>query len=147
MFESQNRHFWDIKWASLKMLENSDRREIEEIVSEDIYSNNFKLLDIFNKMIENKKNYQTSGIGIFYSVSHALCQSTLAAEKMVKYINRPPQTGEKCHLCGEFEILHDKPYNGSISAKGYKTNTDRFWKAGSRQALFRNEKIHCHTHF
>ncbi len=127
LFQRQNDNFWDIKWASVKMLSNSNRENIEGLLSEKSYKSNFELYDIFTKMIENKQNYQKSGIGLFYSISHTLCQSVLAAEKSKKRVVRKPESGEKCHICGEFEVLYSERYQNDRSAKEYNDSIRKFW--------------------
>jgi len=79
-------------------------------------------------MIKGKENYKISDIGILYSISHSLCQSALAAEKNRKTIQRQSEPGKKCHICGEFEVVHNKPYKIGMSANEYKTNIDNFGK-------------------
>lgn len=128
IFKRQNENFWDIKWGAVKMLSESDKGEIERLLPEASYKGNFELLGYFNNMIGDKKNYEKSGIGTLYSVSHTLCQSVLAAEKTKKQVTRKEEPGEKCHLCGEFEVLHKKPYQSGMSANDYKRSAQEFWE-------------------
>lgn len=128
IFNRQNDNFWEFKWASVKMLKEENKDEIKSLLPSKVYNANFDVLKCFNDMIKDKKYYEKSGIGTLYSVSHSLCQSALAAEKNRKTIEREPEPGEKCHICGEFEVVHSNPYEKGMSANEYKTNIDNFWK-------------------
>jgi len=128
MFKRQNSHFWDIQWAAVKMLEKKDRSKIENLLPKKEYEVRFDLLDIFLEMIKNKENYEKSGKGVLYPVSHSLCQSALAVQKTKKIVEREPEPGEKCQICGEFEVLHNKKYTEDMSAKDYEQSIKNFWK-------------------
>lgn len=128
MFDRQNSHFWELHWAASYLAAQSDHHEIEKLLPESLYRGQFDLLERFNKIIEDKAYYQKSDRGVLYSVSHSLVQSALAVSKIRKQVTRGPETGEKCHLCGEFEVLHHKQYQGDISADEYKENTGIFWQ-------------------
>lgn len=127
MFDRQNSNFWDLGWAAAYLASQGDRSEIEALLPENAYRNQFDLLHRFNKIIEDKPYYQKSDRGVLYSVSHSLVQSALAVSKIKKKVTRVPETGEKCHLCGEFEVLHHKQYRDDLSAGAYKENTKDFW--------------------
>lgn len=127
MFDRQNSRFWELQWAAAYLVTGNDKAELERLLPENVYDNPFKLLERFNEMIRNKPHYDKSGRGVLYSVSHSLAQSALAASKSRKIITRQPETGEKCHLCNEFEVLHHKPYGGDIPASEYKDNLRSFW--------------------
>ncbi len=128
IFERQNSQFWDLQWASAYLAKGNDRSEIEKLLPKSVYENPFTLLERFNKMIEDKPHYEKSGRGALYSVSHSLAQAALAVSKNRKIVTRLPETGEKCHLCGEFEILHHRQFSGDMSAGEYKKGTRDFWR-------------------
>jgi CRISPR-associated protein Cmr2 len=128
MFERQNGNFWELHWAASYLAAQGDVLEIEKLLPENAYRGQFDLLERFNKIIEDKPYYQKSDHGVLYSVSHSIVQSALAVSKIRKQVKRQPETGEKCHLCGEFEVLHHKKYKGDISAGEYKENTKVFWQ-------------------
>lgn len=126
MFERQNANFWDFQWAASYLVKHEDKKEIESLLPESTYGYPFKFIDLFKKMIEDKEDYDRSGIGSLYSVSHTLAQSALAASKNKKHAKRNPENGEKCHLCGEFEILHHIEHNGGRASE-YSSNARAFW--------------------
>lgn len=128
IFDRQNSRFWDLQWAASYLVAENDKSEIEQLLPKRVYEYPFDLLKRFNKIIEDKPYYEKSGRGVLYSVSHSLVQSTLAVSKIRKNVTRLAETGEKCHLCGEFEVLHHKKYSGDIKAGEYKENTKDFWR-------------------
>ena len=128
IFERQNSNFWDIQWAAVKLLDKDSMGIAEEFLPKKNYENQFNLLNIFLNMIKNKPYYEKPDKGVLYSSSHAFCQSALAAQKTKKEVNREPESGEKCRMCGEFEVLHNKEYQSGISAKEYKGYIDNFWQ-------------------
>jgi len=128
IFDRQSSRFWDLQWAASYLIAAEDKNEIEQLLPKSIYKNPFALLNRFNKIIEDKPHYDKSGRGVLYSVTHSLAQSALAVSKNRKKITRLPETGEKCHLCGEFEVLHHRRYSGDIPASEYKENAKVFWE-------------------
>lgn len=128
IFDRQNCRFWDLQWAAAYLAADTDKSEIETLLPEGVCKNSFELLNRFNEIIKDKRHYEKSGRGVLYSLSHSLAQSALAVLKNRKSVTRLPETGEKCHLCGEFEVLHHKKYSGDIAASEYKKNVKDFWK-------------------
>lgn len=128
IFKRQNSGFWDLQWAAAFLATADDREEIENLLPETVYQDSFSLLESFNRIIADKPEYDKSGMGVLYSVSHSLVQSALAASKNLKHVTRPPEPGEKCHLCGEFEVLHHIAHRQGMSADEYKKNVIAFWK-------------------
>jgi len=132
IFGRQNTKFWDLQWAGAYLAAETDKSEIENLLPEGIYKYPFELLNRFNEITKDKPHYEKSGRGVLYSMSHSLVQAALALSKNRKLVTRLPETGEKCHLCGEFEVLHHKKYSGD-KAKEYKDNLRIFWKELKRQ--------------
>lgn len=126
LFSRQTGNFWEFQWASVKMLKKENEEEIKALLHQRNYKDQFELLDCFIKMVVGK-GFDESGIGTLYSVSHALCQTSLAATKTKRQILRKEEPGEKCHLCGEFEVLHSQKYDKNMSAKEYNQKTKKFW--------------------
>jgi CRISPR-associated protein Cmr2 len=127
MFKNQTETYWNMQWSAVKLLGDEDRDEIKKLLPNSAYLNQTALLDIFNKIIENKKHYEKSGKGVLYSVTHQLVQGSLAATKLKQINRRPVQHGEKCQLCGEFEVLHHRPHIDGQSASVYSANIREFW--------------------
>jgi CRISPR-associated protein Cmr2 len=128
IFDRQNSRFWDLQWVATYLASGSDKDEIETLLPENAYNKYpFELLNRFNEIIKDNPYYEKSGRGVLYSLSHSIAQYALAASKNRKTVARLLETGEKCHLCGEFEVLHHKKYSGDISAGEYKKNTGAFW--------------------
>jgi CRISPR-associated protein Cmr2 len=128
LFERQNSNYWDIQWSAVKLVAEKDKDEISKLLAKSSYENQYGILSIFNEIIKDKQNYEKAGKGVLYSVSHSLVQSALAAQKSVKIISRDNEPGEKCQMCGEFEVLHDKRYKEGITAKEYSNNIKSFWE-------------------
>ncbi|MBT3386893.1 MAG: type III-B CRISPR-associated protein Cas10/Cmr2 [Desulfobacula sp.] len=129
MFQRQTHDYWEFDWASVKMLsgEPGSRDEMVKFLPEGLYSDQSGVLEIFNEIIKDKTYYDKSGKGVFYSVTHSLVQSILAASKTLKFSRRAEENGEKCHLCGEFEILHSEANTTSMGAGAYKEAIKDFW--------------------
>ncbi len=127
MFNRQIKGFWDLHWAGAVLASKNDRREIEMLLDEKNVQNQFALLNTVEPLLQ-KKGYNTdrASRGILYSSSHALVQAALAAEKTRKEVRHQEEPGEKCHLCGEFEVLHAVSY-ASGSASDYANHVKEFW--------------------
>jgi CRISPR-associated protein Cmr2 len=128
LFKKQNSDYWDLQWSAVKLLDKKDKDEFSELLAEKSYSEQYQTLKIFNELIKDKPYYENSGRGMLYSVSHALVQSALAAQKSQKKVTRSPEPGEKCHLCGEFEVLHSTKHQEGVSAAEYKKDIKQFRK-------------------
>ncbi|MDY6822371.1 MAG: type III-B CRISPR-associated protein Cas10/Cmr2 [Thermodesulfobacteriota bacterium] len=127
MFQRQCANFWEFQWAAANLVSKGDQSEIQTLLPKNSHHSNFQILEQFKQIIADKPYYDNSGKGVLYAVSHSLVQSALAAAKNRKTIGRSPENGEKCHLCGEFEVLHADRYTGDIKAKEYKKNVKDFW--------------------
>ncbi len=133
IFSRQNSQFWEFQWAGAYLINKDNKTDIDQLLPESSFGNQFALLDLFNAIIQDKPHYDTSGKGVLYSVTHCLAQSALSASKTRKTVTRKPENGEKCHLCGEFEVLHDQKYEGDISAGDYKQHIMSFWEKLKKQ--------------
>jgi len=127
LIKEQTSTFWDLQWAAVKLVAGEDTNELQKLLPQVAYTNQLKLLEILNRIIAGR-HYQNSGKGALYSVSHQLVQSALASQKMQRKNKRPPQNGEKCSMCGEFEVMHSKKHTEGQSASTYKSNIIEFWK-------------------
>ena len=126
LFCRQNDNFWEMQWAATRLVTKNDKDGVSDLLPASSFTAQCRLLDVFNEIIKDKP-YENKGHGTLYSVSHSLVQSTLAAIKTKKCVRRAEEPGEKCHQCGEFEVLHAKEYTGDIAAREYKKNIDLFW--------------------
>ena len=147
LFERQCGSFWDFNWASTRLVGKGDYDDITKLIPETLWKSSSKVCQLFNKIIE-KKEYEDTCTGTLYGVSHSLVQSALAATKLKRQVHRIPEPGEKCHLCGEFEVLHSVPFKEGMPAADYKSKIDSFWKSlrskWGREADFKkdgNEKL------
>ncbi len=128
MFERQNKIFWQCHWAAVRLVGMADVAELKKLLHESSYDNQKEFLDNFSGIFK-AKNYSLpdASQGIFYSTSHSLVQSALAAEKMRRCNERAEEPGEKCQMCGEFEVLHTIPWKEGQSADDYGRHLKRFW--------------------
>jgi len=127
LFARQNSEFWDIQWAATGMVENTDEEYIKRLMRKDAYEYPYCVLKKFNEIIKDKPTWDKSGIGTLYQVSHGLVQASLASTKAYRPIKRKEEPGQKCHLCGEFEVLH-YPYHEGESTAQYKKHISEFWE-------------------
>lgn len=127
MFTRQTSEFWDFQWAATRLADFTDKKELTSLLDEDQWHNQFAYLETI-KPILNKKGYSSENAskGILYSTSHSLVQSALAAEKSIRSAVRTEEPGEKCQMCGEFEVLHSKRWNGEV-ASDYADHLKEFW--------------------
>ncbi len=127
LFNRQNSSFWNFDWCASKLIDKSDRNELLKLFEEKRFEPQWRVLEIFDQLVKETTGYENDGRGILYSASHSLAQSALAAQKVRKKIGRQPEPGEKCHLCGEFEVLHHRKHEEGDSARKYKKNITEFW--------------------
>lgn len=128
LFSRQTENFWDMHWAAVRLAAKDDRQEIEDLLDRKHWQNQFALFDIVAPLLKQKGyNPDDASRGILYSSSHTLVQAALAAEKTRRTITRREEPGEKCQMCGEFEVLHAATYEQN-SASDYKRHIDDFWK-------------------
>jgi len=128
IFKRQNSHFWDIQWAAVKILDCDDKPDFEKLLPEKGFTNQLAVFEIFRKLVKDKMNFDMDSRGILYTVSHALVQSALASQKTKQQVRRMPENGEKCHLCGEFEVLHGTKHAADQTASEYNEHIKQFWK-------------------
>lgn len=127
IFRRQTENYWDLQWTAVKMLEKDDVEEAQSLLSTGSMDKAIEMYEVFAALVRDKWNIKLDARGLLYSNSHSLVQKALAAGKSRKTVNRAPEPGQKCHLCGEFEVLHDHPHEESDSASAYKAGIDEFW--------------------
>jgi len=92
-------------WVVLPWYKDS-YTNIDEVIGE--YKNLVGENDLVKgiDIIKNHNYYKNANVGNAYSLLVELTERFLAARKMIKdFVLIEPQTGEKCHLCGEYDIL------------------------------------------
>jgi len=136
IFHRQTGNYWIHNWGAVKLVDLKDQGMVEEhLFDPQKFENVFETLQKFAA--------QYGGKSFAYPVSHSIAQTTLAITKTQPRQQRPAEPGEKCPVCGEFEILHDHDAGGTAAA--YKTTTEKFWKRLSeklgRAEIKENEKL------
>jgi CRISPR-associated protein Cmr2 len=127
MFTRQTTRFWEFQWASVRLADQQDKTELASLLDERHWKDQISYLAAVKPILENK-GYSVKDVsrGVLYSASHSLVQSALAAEKLRRTIIRAEEPGEKCQMCGEFEVLHATD-SSKINAPAYKDNIKSFW--------------------
>jgi CRISPR-associated protein Cmr2 len=124
IWERQNENFWEFSSASVKLTDLDNEEDLKELFNEKFISETIKTARIFKEI--SKKIYRNSHAPILYGISHTLVQSVLALEKSRKSIKRKPEPGEKCQLCGEYEVVHTVDYKNK-SANEYAKHLKEVW--------------------
>lgn len=143
MFDRQTNHFWEYQWASSRLVDHTDQDELAKLLNDTDFSRQFAYLDAIYPVLE-KKGYsrKNTSRGILYSTSHHLAQSALAAEKFRRSARLKEEPGEKCQMCGEFEVLHGKGWAGE-SVSEYKQNVANFWNKFINDDDFKEKERLC----
>ncbi len=143
MFERQTSHFWDYQWAAARLADQTNKEELTKLLDENAFSQQFSYLDAIRPILE-KKGYpvKNTSRGILYSTSHNLVQAALAAEKLRKSVKRREESGEKCQMCGEFEVLYGSDWNGE-KASDYKEHIKAFWNKFTKDDDFNENERLC----
>ncbi|MEW6185991.1 MAG: type III-B CRISPR-associated protein Cas10/Cmr2 [Thermodesulfobacteriota bacterium] len=127
LFSRQTESFWNFQWAAARLAAIDDRQELKSLLDDKNWQNQFKLFDIVEPLMKKKGyNPENTSRGLLYSSSHSLVQAALAAEKSRKTITRRVEPGEKCQMCGEFEVLHSISH-AQRSASDYSRHINEFW--------------------
>jgi len=125
LFDKQCSSYWDMQFSASKLVNKENINSLHELFEDDVYKKNKGVSEIFDKMLKNK-DLNTNNYGVFYEISHRIAQSALAAKKLKRVDNRQEELGEKCPLCGEFEVLHGNEFTAG-KAGDYKKDIDGFW--------------------
>jgi len=126
LFDRQTKNFWDMRWAAMPLLDISNLKDIVNLLDKSDWEKQNKYFEAIKKVLDSKYHGNASR-GAFYSTSHSFVQKALASGKISRQVLRAPEPGEKCQMCGEFEVLHGRPYSVE-KAKVYKNNAESFWK-------------------
>ncbi len=143
MFTRQTQRFWDFQWSAARLATMDDKDEISSLLNETLWKNQFSYLDAIRAILEEKGySLKDSSRGILYSTSHHLAQSALAAEKTRRQVRHAEEPGEKCQMCGEFEVLHDVPWQGGKAGE-YKEQINKYWNRFSNEDDFKENEHLC----
>jgi CRISPR-associated protein Cmr2 len=126
LFDRQTGCFWEFQWAATRLIGRDDKAEVMHLLGESRWKEQYALVDAFQKISKAKGYPDQAARGSLYSVTHSLSQSALAAEKTLRSIRRGEEPGEKCQMCGEFEVLHARKWGGE-DASHYKKHLRDFW--------------------
>lgn len=141
MFRRQTSRFWDFQWSVARLAADSDKEELLSLLDESAIESQFKFLKAIRPILEkNRYSVSNASRGILYSTSHHLAQSALAAQKSRRLADRAGEPGEKCQLCGEYEVLHDKPWQGENAAE-YNAGIKNFWERFQNGDFNKNEHL------
>jgi CRISPR-associated protein Cmr2 len=143
MFDRQTNDFWEYQWAAARLVDHADKGELARLLDQKAFSRQFAYFNAINPILE-KKGYskENSSRGILYSTSHHLVQSALAAEKFRRIARLNEEPGEKCQMCGEFEVLHGRRWTDEAAAD-YKKNLDEFWNKFLNDDDFKENERLC----
>lgn len=141
MFVRQTSRFWDFQWAAARLADKDNKTELVSFLDESRWKNQFSYLEAIKPMLKQEYHKEASR-GILYSTSHSLVQSALAAEKAKKTVVRAEEPGEKCQMCGEFEVLHSID-SSKGSATNYKDNIKNFWNLFEKEDDFKGNEHLC----
>ncbi len=105
VIKSQLKNYFQIYYVYLPWF-NSDRSDVQTILDE--YRNLIGENEIYRvvELINQHSYYKPASVGVAYSLLCELTERFLASRKMYRdFGNIEEQAGEKCHLCGNYEIL------------------------------------------
>lgn len=132
--------YWDFNWSAVKIINNNFIDTVKPLIDEQNFREKKEIFEIFCKIDESlntkrEKNVFNSeislmSIGQYYSISHTLLQGLLASTKQIKKVNRKPENGEKCVMCGEYEVFNtfNAHQRVEFGSKDYKDNIRGIWK-------------------
>jgi CRISPR-associated protein Cmr2 len=143
MFKRQTGNFWEFQWAAAQLADMDDQTEIEKLLDKSQWENQLSYLNTITPILKGRGyNLKNTSRGVLYSTTHSLVQSALAADKARRSISRPEEPGEKCQMCGEFEALHGKPWQGE-KATEYANTIKEFWNRFSSDDDFKENEHLC----
>lgn len=119
IFKRQAENYWNLDWSCSKLVSVSDRKTVEKLFDKEKFDDVFDTVQAFSKIFP--------AADTVYQVSHSLSQTALAVSKSRPHVGREGEPGEKCPVCGEFEILHSLADAENKKAAEYKTARNDFW--------------------
>lgn len=105
LWERETSNFWEFKFASVKLIDIADKGELKELFEKSAIEKELETEECFKKMSQILYHNDARDPSL-YGISHSLVQTLLASQKASRKVPMREEPGEKCHLCGEFEVLH-----------------------------------------
>jgi len=89
-----------------------------------------------------KPDYKPANVGTAYSLLLELLEKLLGARKSVRDFEQVEQPGEKCHLCGEFEVLWFVDNTHDWGDKTKEAKNDEIWEnLSNKVSLKKGERL------
>jgi len=100
--EQQLLSYFQVYWAVVPWIQNAG---LDDVLND--YAQICGKDELYTTVDEIIKYmyYKTANIGSAYSLLFELTEKLLSARKSIRDFKQVEQTGEKCHICGEFEVL------------------------------------------
>lgn len=123
LFEHQVSDYWHYSHAAARLPMIDEMDGLGALLHRDRWKNEAETIKEF------AKGYSDAGprTARVYAATHSLIQGVLASTKLQPNRIRKPQSGEKCPLCGEHEVLHDLDHPEGGAAKKYSDGVRKFW--------------------
>lgn len=125
LFDHQVSDYWHYSFASCRLPRLAEKEALGKVLHEYVWSDEVTTVSDFSKAYGDR-SHTTARI---YAATHSLIQGVLAAAKLKPTRIRKSQSGEKCPLCGEHEVLHDLASPELGSARSYAEGVGNFWNA------------------
>jgi len=143
LFDRQTTVFWEYQWAAARLADHTDRDQLTGLLDAEAFKRPFQYFETVEPILKNKDYaLKNTSRGVLYSTSHNLVQAALAAEKSRRAVKRNEEPGEKCQMCGEFEVLHGSRWNGE-KASDYKDHIKAFWNQFIKDDDFNENERLC----
>lgn len=121
-FHRQMDGYWTFRWSASPLLDETHKDQIKTLLPADVWE---QPIDFVNS--SKKLPYSAGGKGAFYSVTHAIAQTFLAAGKQRQLHPGPAEDGIKCQLHGDMEALRFEWKAGED--QNPRPGQDPFWVA------------------
>jgi CRISPR-associated protein Cmr2 len=127
--------YFQVYWVIMPWVSNSNNNYSPDDALND-YKELFSENEIYKtiKEIVNHPYYKPANVGSAYSLLLELTEKLLGATKSVRDFEVLEQPGEKCHLCGEFEVLDidwislNKGRPGTLRGRLIKIDNKEVWE-------------------
>lgn len=145
LFDHQVSDYWQYSFASARLPRLDEKEALGRVLHKDKWEREVETLEAFASVYGDTGKLTAR----IYAATHSLIQGVLASAKLKPQRIRKAQSGEKCPLCGEHEVLHNSEHPENHSAGGYKAGVKAFWDSlrtrfnteGSNSEVGRNERL------